>query len=84
MDFDDGWMAASLAGEPFDVLLNNAGVMACPPMKTKQGYEYQVRGRSSTIFMLYNLPYSLSYIAFSLPLQSFKFSTSNKLNRSNH
>lgn len=24
------------------MLLNNAGVMACPPMKTKQGFEYQL------------------------------------------
>ncbi|GBF91746.1 retinol dehydrogenase [Raphidocelis subcapitata] len=26
---------------PIDVLLNNAGVMACPYMTTKQGFEYQ-------------------------------------------
>jgi NAD(P)-dependent dehydrogenase (short-subunit alcohol dehydrogenase family) len=26
---------------PIDVLLNNAGVMACPYMETKQGFEYQ-------------------------------------------
>eukprot|EP00983_Pelagomonas_calceolata_P059555 1145963-Pelagomonas_calceolata.AAC.3 len=27
----------------FDVLLNNAGVMACPKMTTKDGFEYQAR-----------------------------------------
>jgi len=27
----------------FDVLLNNAGVMATPKMQTKDGFEYQVR-----------------------------------------
>jgi len=26
-----------------DLLINNAGVMACPPMKTKDGFELQVR-----------------------------------------
>lgn len=29
------------SGREVDVLLNNAGVMACPYMQTKQGYEYQ-------------------------------------------
>eukprot|EP00892_Ulva_mutabilis_P004661 jgi/Ulvmu1/2567/UM014_0018.1 len=29
-------------GAPIDVLLNNAGVMACPEMKTKDGFEYQL------------------------------------------
>lgn len=29
-------------GRPIDVLLNNAGVMACPEMKTKDGFEYQL------------------------------------------
>jgi NAD(P)-dependent dehydrogenase (short-subunit alcohol dehydrogenase family) len=30
------------SGKAIDVLLNNAGVMACPKMATKQGYEYQM------------------------------------------
>lgn len=30
---------------PVDVLLNNAGVMACPYMTTKQGFEYQFGAR---------------------------------------
>lgn len=29
-------------GTPVDVLLNNAGVMACPEAKTKDGFEYQL------------------------------------------
>lgn len=29
------------ADRPIDVLLNNAGVMACPQMETRQGFEYQ-------------------------------------------
>lgn len=29
------------SGKDIDVLLNNAGVMACPYMTTKQGFEYQ-------------------------------------------
>lgn len=29
-------------GTPIDVLLNNAGVMACPEAKTKDGFEYQL------------------------------------------
>lgn len=29
-------------GKPIDVLLNNAGVMACPEMKTTDGFEYQL------------------------------------------
>ncbi|KAI8470993.1 MAG: hypothetical protein J3K34DRAFT_418672 [Monoraphidium minutum] len=29
------------SAKPIDVLLNNAGVMACPYMETKQGFEYQ-------------------------------------------
>lgn len=29
-------------GNPIDVLLNNAGVMACPEMKTADGFEYQL------------------------------------------
>ena len=29
-------------GRPIDVLINNAGVMACPEMQTKDGYEYQL------------------------------------------
>jgi len=30
------------ADRPIDVLLNNAGVMACPLMRTKQGFEQQI------------------------------------------
>jgi NAD(P)-dependent dehydrogenase (short-subunit alcohol dehydrogenase family) len=30
------------SGKGIDVLLNNAGVMACPKMATKQGFEYQM------------------------------------------
>jgi NAD(P)-dependent dehydrogenase (short-subunit alcohol dehydrogenase family) len=30
------------AGVPIDVLVNNAGVMACPEMATKDGFEYQI------------------------------------------
>ena len=29
-------------GKSIDVLVNNAGVMACPEMQTKQGFEYQL------------------------------------------
>jgi NAD(P)-dependent dehydrogenase (short-subunit alcohol dehydrogenase family) len=29
-------------GKPLDVLVNNAGVMACPEMATKDGFEYQL------------------------------------------
>eukprot|EP00891_Asterochloris_glomerata_P004610 jgi/Astpho2/4610/Aster-00184 len=29
-------------GHPLDVLINNAGVMACPEMRTRQGHEYQL------------------------------------------
>jgi NAD(P)-dependent dehydrogenase (short-subunit alcohol dehydrogenase family) len=29
-------------GTPIDVLINNAGVMACPEAKTKDGFEYQL------------------------------------------
>lgn len=29
-------------GLPLDVLVNNAGVMACPQMQTKDGFEYQL------------------------------------------
>lgn len=28
--------------QPIDVLVNNAGVMACPEMRTKDGFEYQL------------------------------------------
>lgn len=30
------------SGAPIDVLLNNAGVMATPEMKTQEGYEFQL------------------------------------------
>jgi hypothetical protein len=30
------------SGRPLDVLLNNAGVMACPEMRTKEGFEMQI------------------------------------------
>ena len=33
------------SGEQLSVLINNAGVMATPPMKTKDGFEFQVRLR---------------------------------------
>ncbi len=29
-------------GKPLDVMVNNAGVMACPQLETKQGHELQV------------------------------------------
>ena len=29
-------------GNGIDVLVNNAGVMACPEMRTQQGFEYQL------------------------------------------
>lgn len=30
------------SGRPLDVLVNNAGVMACPLMRTKEGFEMQL------------------------------------------
>jgi len=30
------------SGEPLDVLVNNAGIMACPLMRTKDGFEMQL------------------------------------------
>ncbi|WIA11936.1 hypothetical protein OEZ85_012018 [Tetradesmus obliquus] len=38
-DAANKWMDS---GKQIDVLLNNAGVMACPRMETAQGYEYQL------------------------------------------
>lgn len=29
-------------GRPLDVLVNNAGVMACPPLQTSDGFELQL------------------------------------------
>ena len=39
-------------GRPIDVLLNNAGVMACPEAKTKDGFEYQLGVNHLSHFVL--------------------------------
>lgn len=39
-------------GQPIDVLLNNAGVMACPEAKTKDGFEYQLGVNHLSHFVL--------------------------------
>lgn len=41
-------------GRPIDVLLNNAGVMACPLMRTKQGFEQQIGVNHLGHFLLTN------------------------------
>jgi len=41
-------------GRPIDVLLNNAGIMACPLMRTKQGFEQQIGVNHLGHFMLTN------------------------------
>lgn len=38
-----------------DVLINNAGVMRCPPMKTKEGFEMQIGVNHFGHFLLTNL-----------------------------
>lgn len=42
-------------GQPLDVLLNNAGVMATPPMVTKDGFEYQLGVNHLGHFTLTNM-----------------------------
>ena len=39
-------------GRPIDVLVNNAGVMACPEAKTKDGFEYQLGVNHLSHFVL--------------------------------
>lgn len=42
-------------GLPLDVLVNNAGVMACPQMQTKDGFEYQLGVNHLGHFLLTNM-----------------------------
>lgn len=42
-------------GLPLDLVVANAGVMACPEMKTKQGYEYQFGVNHLGHFLLINM-----------------------------
>lgn len=42
-------------GAPLDVLVNNAGVMACPQMATKDGFEYQLGVNHLGHFLLTNM-----------------------------
>ena len=42
-------------GLPLDVLVNNAGVMACPAMQTKDGFEYQLGVNHLGHYLLTNM-----------------------------
>ena len=42
------------AGKPIDLVINNAGVMACPPMKTADGFEMQFGTNHLGHFVLVN------------------------------
>lgn len=42
------------ADKPIDILLNNAGIMACPLMRTKQGFEQQIGVNHLGHFLLTN------------------------------
>ncbi|PRW60169.1 retinol dehydrogenase 13 [Chlorella sorokiniana] len=42
-------------GLPLDVLVNNAGVMACPQMETQDGFEYQLGVNHLGHFLLTNM-----------------------------
>ncbi|KAL4459034.1 hypothetical protein ABPG75_013899 [Micractinium tetrahymenae] len=42
-------------GHPLDVLVNNAGVMACPQLATKDGFEYQLGVNHLGHFLLTNM-----------------------------
>lgn len=46
-------------GFPLDVLVNNAGVMACPQMSTKDGFEYQLGVNHLGHFLLTNMLHPL-------------------------
>lgn len=42
-------------GHPVDVLVNNAGVMACPQMQTRDGFEMQLGVNHLGHFLLTNM-----------------------------
>ncbi|GAB4823373.1 hypothetical protein N2152v2_010419 [Parachlorella kessleri] len=50
------WANKALSfGFPVDVLVNNAGVMACPRLETKDGFEYQLGVNHLGHFLLTNM-----------------------------